>query len=521
MFRYGWATWRSRAGSGWVLGRVVSGITAVCAAAMVSLAASAAAQAATTKSYATAGEYSFTVPAGVSSLHVVAVGGTGGSSNGSPGGEGADVTANLSVTAGQTLYLEVGGNGPSASNAAGGGGASDIRQSPASAGPSSLASRLLVAAGGGGAGDSFGQGLSSGGNAGSPGTEALGKTGGGQAGSAGAGGTGGCGAPQLTVCGGSGTQGSGGAGGPYINLGPGAGGGLNGGGAAGSAGSNLLPGGGGGGGLYGGGGGDSVINVFQTQGDTGGGGGGGSNLVPTGGTVSLDTKATPSITITYAYATTTTLTATPSSSVVPGVTQVAMKATVSPVTATGTVQFWDIVGTYSSFRFVALGAPVSVINGLATTKATLQTGTFAVVAQYFPAASSAFAGSYSPNVSVAMSTLGSAGVRGVRYRGSDHMGAVRFKLLIRHSSGKAAVYQYILYDLSFATACTRGGVKVPGQVTVTGAGRHERFSLRTKRYVLTGRISGAAESPRVTGTLRVLSGACGGEVLRFSAKLAG
>ena len=119
--------------------------------------------------------------------------------------------------------------------------------------------------------------------------------------------------------------------------------------------------------------------------------------------------------------------------------------------------------------------------------------------------------------------FGSAAAKPIRYKGSDHHGAVRFRMVIRHRSvlGKAAVYQYTLYDLSFATACTRGGVKVPGQVTVTGSGRHERFSLRTKRYVLTGRISGAAERPRVTGTLKVLHGACGGEVLHFRAKLAG
>ena len=68
------------------------------------------------------------------------------------------------------------------------------------------------------------------------------------------------------------------------------------------------------------------------------------------------------------------------------------------------------------------------------------------------------------------------------------------------------------------------GVTVPGQVTATGrvsAGKRQRFSLHTKRYVLAGWISGALVTPKVTGTLKVLSGGCGGETLPFTAKLAG
>ena len=69
-------------------------------------------------------------------------------------------------------------------------------------------------------------------------------------------------------------------------------------------------------------------------------------------------------------------------------------------------------------------------------------------------------------------------------------------------------------------------VLVPGsgQVTVNGresAARQQRFTLRTKRYVLTGRISGTLAKPKVTGKLKVLSGVCSGEVLPFTAKLAG
>ena len=85
-----------------------------------------------------------------------------------------------------------------------------------------------------------------------------------------------------------------------------------------------------------------------------------------------------------------------------------MSAIVTPH-GSGTIQFWDIVGSSSSFTFVPLGArvPVSTITGGALTVSTLQPRTFAVVAQYFPADPNAFMGSYSQNVYVSLVTLGS------------------------------------------------------------------------------------------------------------------
>jgi hypothetical protein len=123
-------------------------------------------------------------------------------------------------------------------------------------------------------------------------------------------------------------------------------------------------------------------------------------------------------------------------------------------------------------------------------------------------------------------TFGSARSKTVRYKGSDRSGAVRFRMVIRHASvlGKAAVYQYTLYHLSFATSCSPSGRKIPGQVTATGrvsSRRQQRFTLRTKRYRLSGRISGPLAKPKVRGTLKVLRGTCGGEVLPFRAKIAG
>src|SRR5690349_10216693 len=116
----------------------------------------------------TGGEQCYTVPAGVTSLHVTAVGGAG-SAGIAPlsaaGGKGANVTGLVSVTPGQTLYVNVGGNGAVSAGgfnggglggndrAGGGGGGTDIRTcSRANGSCNTLGSRLLVAGGGGGGG---------------------------------------------------------------------------------------------------------------------------------------------------------------------------------------------------------------------------------------------------------------------------------------------------------------------------------------------------------------------------------
>lgn len=257
----------------------------------------------------TGGEQKFTVPAGVTSIHVVAVGGSGGHGAGVPvpGGRGAVVAGNLTgLRAGETLYVEVGGNatgacgaidspngfiaavchggfnggGGSSGYGGGGGGASDVRTEPR-VDPASLGTRLMVAAGGGGGGASAGcsPGAGPGGNAGhdaeggcvSPGVAQGGKAGSGSAGGAGGSGTG--------------TRGENG------ELGVGGDGGKSG-----TATYSPRYGGGGGGGRYGGGGGGAVLNGYG-----GGGGGGGSNLMPSAGpSPSLAMPGQPpSVTITY------------------------------------------------------------------------------------------------------------------------------------------------------------------------------------------------------------------------------
>jgi hypothetical protein len=218
---------------------------------------SASATTATCSYSSTGSEDTFSVPNGVSSLDVNAVGASGGSGftlHGGPG-MGAQVSDSaLPVTAGATLYVDVAagrfpdGGSPSPYGSGGGGGSSDLLTMPRAAavltGNPSTDDRLLVAGGGGGAG--------SGGYGGSAGdANVIGA------------GAGGCGSFRY---GGSGSPGGVGP----VDGSSGGGAGCQGGGSGtastGGAGQSFMPGGGGGGGWFGGGGG----------GDASGGGGGSS-----------------------------------------------------------------------------------------------------------------------------------------------------------------------------------------------------------------------------------------------------
>ncbi len=241
-----------------------------------------------TDSYAyTGAEQTFTVPAGIFQVHVLAIGANGGNGD-EQGGTGAQVSATVSVTPGQTLYVEVAGNGQSkgaglggsggggsggGEGSGGGGGASDVRTSPLALGLTPE-DRLIVAAGGGGGGANGGCPGGAGGLAGENGEGSCGERGGEGALQArgGRGGSGGCGPGEA------GHLGVGGSGGGDI------------GGVA----SCTVTGGGGGGGYYGGGGGGGTSSFGS------GGGGGGSSLVPTGGSVTTPPSGTePGVQISY------------------------------------------------------------------------------------------------------------------------------------------------------------------------------------------------------------------------------
>jgi hypothetical protein len=193
----------------------------------------------TTVEFTTVGAETFTVPAGVTSLSIVAIGGGGGGAILRPGGHGALVTSTLAVSPGQVLDLVVGSGTAGTNWSVGGGTASTI---------SSGGTPLVIAGAGGGAGQ-YGAGGSAGGpgGAGSPGFN--GANGpyygtGGMGGAGGIGGVGGTGRSQYPPnTGGTGGNGNG-AGGAMAWYSGGGGGGWGGGGGGGP-----VSGGGGGGSL--------------------------------------------------------------------------------------------------------------------------------------------------------------------------------------------------------------------------------------------------------------------------------
>jgi hypothetical protein len=381
--------------------------------------------------YTTTGEDSFTVPANVSSIDVVAVGGAGGSTEYSLGGAPDAVEGSLAVTAGDTLWVEVageggsppanvdgccgyrgqggyggggfGGGGPNAlvpygTGGGGGGGESDVRMcsivfSNFCNNATSFSSRLIVAAGGGGAGgpDPYvlvpdsgngGGAMSDGGNgtAGSvDGTEDGATTSaeaalGGARGGTNAGGAGGAGAQ---VCNGA-NCGSAGDGSPGAmpTFTDGTNGGQGGGGNGG--------GGGGGGGYYGGGGGGGS-NSFDNGPGAGsahggsGGGGGGSDLIPPGGHTIVPATEAPMVTISYVVV----VKANPTFSTQASPTSAAVGAT----TTISDVATFDAIGGFAPTGDVAftlysdsacqtptgVSGPAAIITSGTTTSATFST----------------------------------------------------------------------------------------------------------------------------------------------------
>ena len=292
----------------------------------------------------TGSEQTFTVPDGVTSLHIVAIGapgGTGGSragftANGGPGGNGGTVTADIPVTPGSTLYVEVGGPGADgvswgpfnpmfesgyrplggfnggggaswgndAGSGGGGGGASDVRTCLRAPGQPTWGNhlpicangsdqRLVVAAGGGGGGGGGGYADNTGSAPGGQGGAGNGQDGTDGAYLAASGGT--AAAPH----GSGGTLTAGGVGGNLFGLFSESGS-LGQGGFGYGGGPPSGGGGGGGGGYYGGGAGGQAFAAG------GGGSGGGSNFVTPAATQSSSGVAAtnqPSVKIAYASVT--------------------------------------------------------------------------------------------------------------------------------------------------------------------------------------------------------------------------
>jgi len=234
-----------------------------------------------------AGTYSFSVPAGITSITVKAWGagggggaGNGGSGSGGNGGGGGYTKGVFAVTPGETLDIVVGSGGSNATvnrTAGSGGGYSAVKRS----------STILVEAGGGGGGGggigtrAGGAGGAGGGTNGVNGSGGSGGASGGSRGTSSGPGNGG-GGTGSGVTGSVGAANAGGNGGGFsgsncsasVTNTQGGNGGYGGGGGGGTDSSSCSDGGGGGSGFYGGGGGGST-----TSSRGGGGGGGGSGTI--------------------------------------------------------------------------------------------------------------------------------------------------------------------------------------------------------------------------------------------------
>lgn len=263
-----------------------------------------------TATFSAVGEHPFTVPVGVTSITITAVGAKGGNcpllNRAGNGGAGAAVKATVPVWPGMQLIVGVGGPGDPCGKSTPGG-------PPAGGGPGG-------AGGGGAGGPGVGGSLAPGGAGGGgaslvglaapspsfPGLLVVAGAGGGAAGGLDGGASGSAGhtidvGPGSASPGGAGTSSSGGAGGHNDSAfpdHPGVSGsyGFGGGGGGPCSNANVIGGtggGGGGGGYYGGGGGGCGAA-------SGSGGGGSSFTVPGAANVSIAlSNAAPGVTITY------------------------------------------------------------------------------------------------------------------------------------------------------------------------------------------------------------------------------
>jgi hypothetical protein len=121
------------------------------------------------------------------------------------------------------------------------------------------------------------------------------------------------------------------------------------------------------------------------------------------------------------------------------------------------------------------------------------------------------------------SGLGAAGGGVLAYKGTSRKGAVKFSVAPKRGTalgaGKSG-WDYTLGGFRFATGCSRASAKVPGKVAVfarESARKPAPFSLASGGFSVTGKLSGALAKPKVSGTLKILTGTCKGRTLRFTA----
>lgn len=200
----------------------------------------------------------FTVPAGITSITITAIGASGGAyGTNTNGGRGASLTGTFTVIPGEELAVLVGGTGgygPSPIFGAGGGGGGSFVWRGTKYTDVSMSTLLVAAGGGGGALGSFQPGL----NATTDRKGVDGDNGGGSGGSEGSGGGGG------NASGGAGISGDGALGGTSIYGGGTGGPGLR----------RYSPdSSGGGAGGFGGGGGGNIYPTMELLASSGGGGG--------------------------------------------------------------------------------------------------------------------------------------------------------------------------------------------------------------------------------------------------------
>ena len=111
------------------------------------------------------------------------------------------------------------------------------------------------------------------------------------------------------------------------------------------------------------------------------------------------------------------------------------------------------------------------------------------------------------------------------YRGSDPDGRVSFTLggAYNEPLNRPPFTTYELYDLRFATECSRAGMKLPGPIILTHQRRHaseqEHFTYRAHGFVIHGVLYGALGKPQFRGTVEVVRRGCDGDALPWTARI--